>query len=134
WVSVLQNSKDDALNAAFGGVGGAPCGGVSDVTPQLTKQMINEVRALPGNHVCCDCGAPDPSWLSTNLGVLTCIECSGIHRDLGVHYSRIQSLTLDVLGTSELLIAVSVGNTKCNEVLEAALPTPNPKPTPSSDM
>lgn len=45
----------------------------------------------------------DPTWLSTNLGILTCIECSGIHRELGVHYSRMQSLTLDVLGTSELL-------------------------------
>lgn len=46
----------------------------------------------------------DPTWLSTNLGILTCIECSGIHRDLGVHYSRIQSLTLDLLSTSELLV------------------------------
>lgn len=46
----------------------------------------------------------DPTWLSTNLGILTCIECSGIHRELGVHYSRIQSLTLDLLSTSELLV------------------------------
>lgn len=45
-----------------------------------------------------------PTWLSTNLGVLICIECSGIHREMGVHYSRIQSLDLDVLGTSELLV------------------------------
>ncbi|OCT77172.1 hypothetical protein XELAEV_18032368mg [Xenopus laevis] len=45
----------------------------------------------------------DPTWLSTNLGILTCIECSGIHREMGVHISRIQSLELDKLGTSELL-------------------------------
>lgn len=50
----------------------------------------------------------DPTWLSTNLGILTCIECSGIHRELGVHYSRIQSLTLDVLSTSELLVSGSL--------------------------
>lgn len=37
----------------------------------------------------------DVTWLSTNYGVMVCIECSGIHRDLGVHISRIQSLTLD---------------------------------------
>lgn len=53
------------------------------------------------------CSPTDPTWLSTNLGILTCIECSGIHRELGVHYSRIQSLTLDVLSTSELLV---IGN------------------------
>ena len=46
----------------------------------------------------------DPTWLSTNLGVLTCIECSGIHREMGVHVSRVRSLTLDNLGTAELLV------------------------------
>lgn len=46
----------------------------------------------------------DPKWLSTNLGILTCIECSGIHREMGVHISRIQSMELDKLGTSELLV------------------------------
>ncbi|MEQ2164484.1 hypothetical protein GOODEAATRI_007126 [Goodea atripinnis] len=45
----------------------------------------------------------EPKWLSTNLGILTCIECSGIHREMGVHISRIQSMELDKLGTSELL-------------------------------
>ncbi|XP_072545012.1 arf-GAP with SH3 domain, ANK repeat and PH domain-containing protein 3 [Salminus brasiliensis] len=75
-----------------------------------------------------------PSWLSTNLGILTCIECSGIHRELGVHYSRIQSLTLDMLSTSELLLAVSIGNSRFNDVLEANLRDDSIKPLPTSDM
>lgn len=50
----------------------------------------------------------DPKWLSTNLGILTCIECSGIHREMGVHISRIQSMELDKLGTSELLVCLLV--------------------------
>uniref|UniRef100_A0A8C5YUR5 ArfGAP with SH3 domain, ankyrin repeat and PH domain 1 n=1 Tax=Marmota marmota marmota TaxID=9994 RepID=A0A8C5YUR5_MARMA len=75
-----------------------------------------------------------PTWLSTNLGILTCIECSGIHREMGVHISRIQSLELDKLGTSELLLAKNVGNNSFNDIMEANLPSPSPKPTPSSDM
>lgn len=51
----------------------------------------------------------DPTWISTNLGILTCIECSGIHREMGVHHSRIQSLSLDKLGTSELLVSPWAG-------------------------
>ena len=36
-----------------------------------------------------------PDWASINLGILVCIECSGIHRSLGVHVSKVRSLTLD---------------------------------------
>ncbi|XP_040835218.1 arf-GAP with SH3 domain, ANK repeat and PH domain-containing protein 1 isoform X7 [Ochotona curzoniae] len=130
WVSVLTNSKEEALAMAFRGEQSTGENSLED----LTKAIIEDVQRMPGNDVCCDCGSSEPTWLSTNLGILTCIECSGIHREMGVHISRIQSLELDKLGTSELLLAKNVGNNSFNDIMEANLPSPSPKPTPSSDM
>lgn len=46
----------------------------------LVKSQIREVQSMEGNEKCCDCGARDTDWLVTNLGILVCIECCGIHR------------------------------------------------------
>ncbi|NXA21108.1 ASAP1 protein, partial [Ibidorhyncha struthersii] len=130
WVSVLSNSKEEALNVAFSKVQGR---GESS-WEELTRAIIKEVRGMPGNRECCDCSAPDPTWLSINLGILICIECSGIHREMGVHLSRIQSLSLDKLTTSELLLARNISNSGFNNIMEANLPSFSLKPTVHSDM
>lgn len=50
--------------------------------------MVQEI--LDANPVCADCGKPSPDWACINLGVLVCIECSGVHRGLGVHLSKVK--------------------------------------------
>jgi len=65
----------------------------NDASTATTLSILSE---LPGNGACADCGMPRPDWASLNLGVLLCIQCSGIHRQLGVHVSKVRSVTLDV--------------------------------------
>ncbi|XP_061095252.1 arf-GAP with coiled-coil, ANK repeat and PH domain-containing protein 2-like isoform X2 [Conger conger] len=80
---------------------------------------LQRVLAVPGNTVCCDCGRPDPSWASINLGITLCIECSGIHRSLGVHFSKVRSLTLDTLEPELLKLMCELGNGVINQIYEA---------------
>ena len=47
-------------------------------------------KILDANPVCADCDNIDPDWASLNLGVVICIECSGVHRSLGVHVSKVR--------------------------------------------
>jgi Arf-GAP/coiled-coil/ANK repeat/PH domain-containing protein len=54
------------------------------------EKPIDVLQRVCGNDKCADCGAPEPDWASLNLGVLVCIECSGVHRNLGVHISKVK--------------------------------------------
>ena len=59
------------------------------------RAEIQALRQIDGNEKCADCNSLHPDWASINLGILICIECSGIHRKLGSHISRVRSLELD---------------------------------------
>ncbi|KAA0044505.1 ADP-ribosylation factor GTPase-activating protein AGD3 [Cucumis melo var. makuwa] len=87
------------------------------------EKPIDILRRVCGNDKCADCGAPEPDWASLNLGVLVCIECSGVHRNLGVHISKVRSLTLDVKVWEPSVISLfqSLGNTFANSVWEEML-------------
>ncbi|XP_013925191.1 PREDICTED: arf-GAP with coiled-coil, ANK repeat and PH domain-containing protein 2 [Thamnophis sirtalis] len=80
---------------------------------------LQRVQAIAGNVVCCDCGLADPRWASINLGITLCIECSGIHRSLGVHFSKVRSLTLDSWEPELLKLMCELGNSVINRVYEA---------------
>lgn len=63
----------------------------------------------------------DPDWASLNLGALMCIECSGTHRHLGAHLSRVRSLDLDDWPPELLAVMTAMGNALANSVWEGAL-------------
>ncbi|XP_045482000.1 arfGAP with SH3 domain, ANK repeat and PH domain-containing protein isoform X2 [Harmonia axyridis] len=134
WMSVLINCKEMALMKAFDDSTKTEGDKVNHSLIELQQAIIRYIQKIPGNDRCCDCNSQnDATWLSTNFGIIVCIECSGIHRDLGVHISRIQSLTLDNVGTSQLLLARFMTNHAFNDVMEAQL-NPVDKPEPSSSM
>uniref|UniRef100_A0A8D2IV14 ArfGAP with GTPase domain, ankyrin repeat and PH domain 2 n=1 Tax=Varanus komodoensis TaxID=61221 RepID=A0A8D2IV14_VARKO len=85
---------------------------------QSEAVAIQAIRNAKGNSLCVDCGAPNPTWASLNLGALICIECSGIHRNLGTHLSRVRSLDLDDWPLELTLVLTSIGNETANSVWE----------------
>ncbi|XP_047331932.1 ADP-ribosylation factor GTPase-activating protein AGD3-like [Impatiens glandulifera] len=84
---------------------------------------VELLKRVPGNDKCADCSATEPDWASLNLGVLICIECSGVHRNLGVHISKVRSLTLDVKVWEPSVINLfqALGNVFVNSIWEGLL-------------
>nr|XP_033942580.1 arf-GAP with coiled-coil, ANK repeat and PH domain-containing protein 3-like isoform X1 [Pseudochaenichthys georgianus] len=97
------------------------------------ESILQRIQLLPGNEHCCDCGQADPRWASINLGILLCIECSGIHRSLGVHCSKVRSLTLDSWEPELLKLMCELGNSVINHIYEGSYQEQGlKKPLPSS--
>lgn len=67
------------------------------------------LREIPGNDLCAECGSPEPEWASLNLGILLCIECSGVHRNLGVHISKVFKSSSILLSSWILIFVLWLG-------------------------
>uniref|UniRef100_A0A8B9L3J4 ArfGAP with GTPase domain, ankyrin repeat and PH domain 1 n=1 Tax=Astyanax mexicanus TaxID=7994 RepID=A0A8B9L3J4_ASTMX len=91
----------------------------SRLTSQSEAIALQSVRNMRGNSRCVDCEALNPDWASLNLGALICIECSGIHRNLGTHLSRVRSLDLDEWPLELIKVMSAIGNELANSVWEA---------------
>ncbi|WOL15679.1 putative ADP-ribosylation factor GTPase-activating protein AGD5 isoform X1 [Canna indica] len=86
------------------------------------KKILEGLLKLPDNKECADCKSKGPRWASVNLGVFLCMQCSGIHRSLGVHISKVRSAALDTWLPEQVAFIQTMGNKKANSYWEAELP------------
>ncbi|KAM8889290.1 arf-GAP with coiled-coil, ANK repeat and PH domain-containing protein 2-like isoform 12-T12 [Synchiropus picturatus] len=130
WIKAVQNSiatafRDKGEDAekldrkSSTSTGSLDSGGEAKEKSLKGESALQKVLAIPGNACCCDCGQPDPRWASINLGITLCIQCSGIHRSLGVHFSKVRSLTLDTWEPELLKLMCELGNGVVNQIYEA---------------
>ncbi|KAJ7576782.1 hypothetical protein C8J56DRAFT_971560 [Mycena floridula] len=90
-------------------------------TTERFTRTLRELVKRPENKVCADCKRNDPRWASWNLGVFLCIRCSGIHRGMGTHISKVKSVDLDVWTAEQMESIQKWGNRLANLYWEAHL-------------
>eukprot|EP01102_Stenamoeba_stenopodia_P015303 TRINITY_DN51_c0_g3_i4.p1 TRINITY_DN51_c0_g3~~TRINITY_DN51_c0_g3_i4.p1 ORF type:complete len:750 (-),score=182.80 TRINITY_DN51_c0_g3_i4:1805-4054(-) len=134
WIKVMQNATAALLNLQLASNKGETASSPSSksAASHTASPLTQLQEADENNRLCADCGARDPPWAVINWGFLICLECSGVHRSLGVQVSRVRSLTLDALDPESLKLMLSIGNTKSNAIFEAKVPPGTERLNPKS--
>ncbi|KAK9891043.1 hypothetical protein WA026_013371 [Henosepilachna vigintioctopunctata] len=108
-----------------------------DKTKQLQEKcqsVLNTLLRDEDNKYCVDCDSKGPRWASWNIGVFLCIRCAGIHRNLGVHISRVKSVNLDAWTPEQVVSLQQMGNSRARAVYEANLPDNFRRPQNDSNL
>lgn len=98
------------------------------------QSLINALLKDEDNKYCVDCDSKGPRWASWNLGVFLCIRCAGIHRNLGVHISKVKSVNLDSWTPEQVVSLQQMGNSRARAVYEANLPDNFRRPQTDSSL
>ncbi|TIA69628.1 hypothetical protein E3P91_03512 [Wallemia ichthyophaga] len=105
-------------------------------------EKVHRVARKECNRHCADCRTPTPLWAVYALHgqpivLFICIQCSGWHRSLGSHISKVKSVELDEWSAELIDLAERTGNVVGNKLYEATLPTaqiPSPSSSTSIDV
>uniref|UniRef100_A0A8D8RF22 Stromal membrane-associated protein 2 n=1 Tax=Cacopsylla melanoneura TaxID=428564 RepID=A0A8D8RF22_9HEMI len=103
---------------------------IQEKCQNLLMQMLKD----DDNKYCVDCDAKGPRWASWNIGIFLCIRCAGIHRNLGVHISRVKSVNLDTWTPEQVVSLQQMGNSRARAVYEANIPDNFRRPQTDSTL